>query len=122
MQKSKKIRTRIAGRHCGVFFLFIYLILNFLIKTIVSCVISSLFRYGQVAPTPASESRTKAKGKMYFNNVPFISICMAVRHVCVLSYLTFNPLTPRSDSHVTFTYDIRPLSSKLVVRVLKYIR
>ena len=81
MQKSKKIRTRIAGKQCGVFFLFIYLILNFLIKTIVSCVISSLFRYGQVAPTPASESRTKAKGKMYFNNVPFISIlaiCMAV--------------------------------------------
>lgn len=33
-----------------------------------------------------------------------------------------DPLTPRSDSHVTFTYDIRPLSSKLVVRVLKYIR
>ena len=78
-----------------------------------------------MAPTPASESRTKAKGKMYFNNVPFISIlaiCMSVRLVCVLSYLIFNPLTPRSDSHVIFTYDIHPLSSKLVVRVLKYIR
>ena len=33
-----------------------------------------------------------------------------------------NPLTPRSDSHVTSPYNIRPLFSKLVMRVFKCIR
>ena len=34
----------------------------------------------------------------------------------------FNPLTPRSDSHVTSPYNIHPLSNKQVMRVLKCIR
>ena len=33
-----------------------------------------------------------------------------------------NPLTPRSDSHVISPYNIHPLSSKLVLRILKCIR
>ena len=33
-----------------------------------------------------------------------------------------NPLTPRSDSHVISPYNIHPLFSKLVLRILKCIR
>ena len=33
-----------------------------------------------------------------------------------------NPLTPRSDEHVTSPYDIQTLSTKQVMRILKLIR
>ena len=35
---------------------------------------------------------------------------------------SFNPLTPRSDSHVSSPYHIHPLSSKQVMRILKCIK
>ena len=36
--------------------------------------------------------------------------------------IIFNPLTPRSDSHVTSLYNIHALSNKQVMRILKCIR
>ena len=36
--------------------------------------------------------------------------------------IQINPSTPRSDSHVTSPYNFHPLSSKQVMRILKFIR
>ena len=36
--------------------------------------------------------------------------------------LLLNPLTPRSDQHATSLWDIRTLSNKQVMRILKLIR
>ena len=38
------------------------------------------------------------------------------------SLCCFNPLTPRSDQHVTSPYNIHTLSSHQVMRILKLIR
>ena len=40
----------------------------------------------------------------------------------LLAFRSLNSLTPRSDSHVTSPYNIHPLSSKQVMRILKCIR
>ena len=47
-----------------------------------------------------------------------------IQHHChhPLFHQPFNPLTPRSDSHVTSPYNIHTLSSKQVMRIFKLIR
>ena len=50
----------------------------------------------------------------------YVAISMYLRQFC--SHLPFNPLTPRSDQHVTSPYDNHMFSGKQLTRILKLIR
>ena len=51
-------------------------------------------------------------------------ISVLIKPLCTLFQfkVVLNPLTPRSDSHVTSPYNIHTLSSKNLMRILELIR
>ena len=47
------------------------------------------------------------------------TILVANHYKCLNFHIQYNPLTPRSDQHVTSPWNIHTLSSKQVMRILK---